>query len=58
MQMSLISGVLTRLSNLESDSMYQGPAGYINIIGAGDGDDPEFFRLYIGQALNLRARLK
>ena len=38
--------------------MYQGPAGYINIIGAGDGDDPEFFRLYIGQALNLRARLE
>lgn len=30
--------------------MYHGPAGYINIIGAGDGDDPEFFRLYTGQA--------
>jgi len=49
---------LTRLPNLESDSMYQGPAGYINVIGAGDGDDPEFFPLCIGQALNLRARLE
>ena len=38
--------------------MYQGPAGYINIVGANDGDDPEFFRLYIGQALDLRARLE
>ena len=35
----------------------QVPPDYINIIGAGDGD-PEFFRLYIGQALNLRARLE
>ena len=58
MQLSLISEVLTRLSNLESDLMYQGPAGYINTIGAGDGDDPEVFRLYIGQALNLRTRLE
>jgi len=30
--------------------MYQGPAGYINILGAGDCDDPEAFRLYVGQA--------
>ncbi len=36
----------------------RGSFGHINIIGAGDGDDPEFFRLYIGQALNLRARLE
>ncbi len=58
MQLSLISGVWTRLPNLGSDSMYQGPAGYIYIIGASDGDDPEFFRLYVGQALDLRARLE
>lgn len=58
MQLSLISGGLARLSSLESDSMYQVPASYIYIIGAGDGDDPKFFRLYIGHALNLRARLE
>ena len=38
--------------------MYQGPAAYINIIGPGDGDDPRFFRLYIGQVVNLKVRLK
>ena len=27
-------------------------------MSSGDGDDPEFFRLYIGQALNLRTRLE
>ena len=58
MQLSLIPRLLTGLSNLESSSMYQGPVGYINITSPGDGDDPEFFRLDIGQALNLRARLE
>lgn len=37
--------------------MFEGPAAYINICGAGDGDDPGFFRLYIGHALNLKLRL-
>ena len=58
MQLSLISGFGTRLSNLESDSMCKGPATYINIIGAGEGNNSEFFRLYVGQSLNLRVRLE
>jgi len=56
--LSLISGVWTRLSNPESDSMYQGPAGYINILGAGDCDDPEAFRLYVGQSHRSEGTLR
>lgn len=50
--------MMQRLSQLKSDLEYDGPAVYINIIGAGVEDDAAFFRLYIGQALNLRKRVK
>ena len=30
----------------------------LNIIGAGDGDAPELFHLYIGQALDLEKQLE
>lgn len=40
--------MIQRLSQLKSDLEYDGPAVYINIIGAGVEDDAAFFRLYIG----------
>lgn len=50
--------MIQRLSQLKSDLEYDGPAVYINIIGAGVEDDADFFRLYIGQALYLRKRVR
>ena len=50
--------MIQRLSQLKSDLEYDRPAVYINIIGAGAEDDAAFFRLYIGQALYLRKRVK
>ena len=43
---------------MQSDFAYAGPGAYVNIVSAGPLDDPTFFRLYVGQGMNVRHRLQ
>ncbi|KAL9599521.1 MAG: hypothetical protein Q9219_003765 [cf. Caloplaca sp. 3 TL-2023] len=49
-----VKKLLQVVSNLE----YTGPAVYLNVIGPGCDDDEDFFRLYVGQAWNLRDQVR